>query len=81
MAKNVVIVLTDGQSNDRTQTIKEAQKLHVISDDVISIAIGQGKRNRNHVYTQQPFENLISIYMPLLNIFSRKELFIFIVYN
>jgi hypothetical protein len=48
MAKNVVIVITDGQSNDKVDTIKEAQKLHAISDDVISIAIGSGNKHYNN---------------------------------
>ena len=40
--KNVVIVFTDGDSNDKQDTISEANNLRTVSDDVISIVIGSG---------------------------------------
>ena len=41
-AENVVVVLTDGQSNSHIDTIREANKLHMVSKDVVSIVIGRG---------------------------------------
>lgn len=41
-ADNVVIVLTDGNSNDKSDTIHEANNLHRVSHDVISIVVGSG---------------------------------------
>lgn len=42
-AENVVIVLSDGRSVDKTDTLNEANLLHTVSDDVISVVIGSGK--------------------------------------
>jgi len=40
--KNVVVVLSDGRSNNKQATIIEANKLHTVSDDVVSIIVGSG---------------------------------------
>lgn len=77
MAKNVVIVITDGQSNDKVSTIKEAQKLHAISDDVISIAIGSGinaqeiqaiATDNHHVFDLHSYSALNTIFNNLMQI-------------
>ncbi|XP_045162007.2 collagen alpha-1(XII) chain-like [Mercenaria mercenaria] len=77
MAKNVVIVLTDGQSNDKLDTIKEAQTLHSVSDDVISIAIGSGinaqeiqaiATDNHHVFDLRSYSALNTIFSNLMQI-------------
>lgn len=42
-AENVVLVVSDGNSNEKVDTLNEANMLHAVSDDVISIVIGSGK--------------------------------------
>jgi len=39
---DVVVVITDGQSNNPAATLLESNQLHSISGDVISIGIGNG---------------------------------------
>lgn len=41
-AENVVIVVSDGRSNSKVDTVSEANLLHTVSKDVISIVIGSG---------------------------------------
>ena len=41
--ENAVIVMTDGRSNNPTQTAQEATHLKGVSKDVISIGVGPGK--------------------------------------
>ncbi|XP_053378738.1 collagen alpha-1(XIV) chain-like [Mercenaria mercenaria] len=77
LAKNVVIVLTDGKSNNRLETIKEAQTLHLISDDVISIGVGAGidmkeiqtiATDNHHVFDLQSYSALHTISSDLMRI-------------
>ncbi|KAH3692714.1 hypothetical protein DPMN_193868 [Dreissena polymorpha] len=75
--KNVVIVLTDGASNDKQDTIREANKLHTVSDDVISVVIGTGidlaelnaiATDRHHVFDVHNYNSLQSILSQLMQI-------------
>jgi len=43
--KNVVVVISDGRSNNKQATLIEANKLHNVSDDVVSIIVGSGTSN------------------------------------
>ena len=43
--ENVVIVVSDGRSSDKSDTVNQATLLHTASDDVISIVIGSGKES------------------------------------
>lgn len=76
-AENVVIVLTDGQSNNHIDTIREANKLHMVSQDVISIVIGTGinlkelnaiATDSHHVFDLRSYNNLSSILAQLMQI-------------
>lgn len=77
LAYNVVVVLTDGQSNNRNDTITEAQKLQTKSDDVISIAIGSGINSQeiaaiatdgHHVFDLHSYQDLANISSNILQI-------------
>lgn len=41
-ANNILVILTDGQSTDKNQTVVEADRLHHTSTRVIAIGIGNG---------------------------------------
>ena len=38
--RDVIVVITDGRSNNHTATLLDANQLHYLSGDVISIGIG-----------------------------------------
>ncbi|XP_045208537.2 collagen alpha-1(XII) chain-like [Mercenaria mercenaria] len=76
-AENVVLVLTDGQSNNHIDTIREANQLHQDSKDVISIVIGSGintnelnaiATDNHHVFDLRSYNNLSSILPQLMQI-------------
>ncbi|KAH3692696.1 hypothetical protein DPMN_193850 [Dreissena polymorpha] len=75
--KNVVIVFTDGDSNDKQDTISEANNLRTVSDDVISIVIGSGiniaelnalATDSHHVFDVHSYNSLQSILPQLMQI-------------
>lgn len=75
--ENVVIVLTDGQSNSHSTTIQEANNLKQVSQDVISIVIGSGinvnelnaiATDRHHVFDLRSYSVLSSILPKLLQV-------------
>ncbi|KAL4229591.1 hypothetical protein ACF0H5_012629 [Mactra antiquata] len=75
--ENVVIVLTDGQSNNKINTVQEANKLHTVSHDVISIVIGQGinlnelnaiATDNHHIFDIRSFGDLASILPQLMQV-------------
>ncbi|WAR04608.1 COEA1-like protein [Mya arenaria] len=69
-ANNVVIVLTDGKSNMPSETVKQANALHIISHDVITVFVGTGPdmhelqtiaTDQHHVFTVHDFHLLSSL--------------------
>jgi len=77
LADNVVIVVTDGQSNNGALTKAEARQLHVISNDVVAIGVGSGTHQEelvaiatgpNHLFNLQDFHGLHPIVLNVTNI-------------
>ncbi|WAR05269.1 COCA1-like protein [Mya arenaria] len=80
-AENVVIVLSDGRSNDKIDTIREATRLHAVSKDVISIVIGSGfdaqelqaiATDRHHVFDVHTYSSLNTIIAQLMQVICNQ---------
>ncbi|XP_041351171.1 collagen alpha-4(VI) chain-like [Gigantopelta aegis] len=73
-AARILVVLTDGQSNSKTQTISESQLLHQAGIEVMSIGIGNGvdkvelggiASDAKHTFTVANFNALKTIQLEL----------------
>ena len=66
---NVVVVITDGRSTDRTATVHSAQLLHRISTNVIGIEIANTNEreilsiatDKNHVFDLRTYSSILTI--------------------
>ena len=78
---NVVIVITDGRSIDRTQTHASAQLLHQVSPDVVGIEIGNTNErevidiatDKNHIFDLQHYSAILSIVPNVINLICHNH--------